>query len=116
MGFVEVKSDTSLFVFRRSTDMVYLLLYVDDIVLTASSTALLQQTISALKREFAMKDLVPFHHFWGSLYSIRPMDSSSLSTSSLLISLSTLGWWTAPTRDACGHAGQGLCHFWVSCC
>jgi hypothetical protein len=65
LGFVEAKSDTSLFVFRRGSDTVYLLLYVDDNVLTASSTALLQQTISALKREFAMKDLGPLHHFLG---------------------------------------------------
>jgi hypothetical protein len=42
-----------------------LLLYVDDIVLTASSTTLLQRTISTLKREFAMKDLGPLHHFLG---------------------------------------------------
>jgi hypothetical protein len=57
------KFDTSLFVFRRDTDTVYLLLYVDDIVLTASSTSLLLQTIFALKREFTMKDLGPLHHF-----------------------------------------------------
>jgi hypothetical protein len=49
MGFVEAKSDTSLFVFRRGTYTVYLLLYVDDIVLTASSATLLQQTISTFK-------------------------------------------------------------------
>jgi hypothetical protein len=65
LGFVEAKSDTSLFVFRHDTDMVYLLLYVDDIVLTASSAALLQQTISAIKQEFAMTDLRPLHHFLG---------------------------------------------------
>jgi hypothetical protein len=59
------KFDTSLFVFRRDTDTVYLLLYVDDIVLTASSTSLLLQTIFALKREFTMKDLGPLHHFLG---------------------------------------------------
>jgi hypothetical protein len=41
LGFIEAKSDTSLFIFRRDTDTVYLLLYVDDIVLTASSTSLL---------------------------------------------------------------------------
>ena len=41
LGFVEAKSDTSLFVYRRGTDTIYLLLYVDDIVLTASSSALL---------------------------------------------------------------------------
>jgi hypothetical protein len=35
-GFVEAKADTSLFVFRRGLDTTYLL-YVDDIVLMASS-------------------------------------------------------------------------------
>jgi hypothetical protein len=54
---------TSLFVFRCGIDTVYLLLYVDDIVLTTSSTSLLQHTISALKREFIMKYLGPLHHF-----------------------------------------------------
>jgi hypothetical protein len=63
--FVEAKSDTSLFVFRCSTYTLYLLLYVDDIVLTASSVTLLQQTIFALKQEFTMKDLGPLHYFWG---------------------------------------------------
>jgi hypothetical protein len=35
-------------------------------VLTAYSAALLQQTISVLKREFVMKDLGPLHHFLGA--------------------------------------------------
>jgi hypothetical protein len=48
MGFIEAKSDTSLFIFRRGTDTVYLLLYVDDIILTASSMELMRRTISAL--------------------------------------------------------------------
>jgi hypothetical protein len=56
-------SDTSLFVFRRGSDTVYLLLHVDDIILTASSTELLRRTISALQWEFAMKDLGPLYHF-----------------------------------------------------
>jgi hypothetical protein len=63
LGFVEVKSDTTLFVFYHGADTVYLLLYVDDVVLTASSTTLLKHTISALKREFIMMDLNPLHHF-----------------------------------------------------
>jgi hypothetical protein len=65
LGFVDAKSDTSLFVFCRGADTVYLLLYVDDIVLIASSIALLQHTIFALKQKFAMKDLDHLHHFWG---------------------------------------------------
>jgi hypothetical protein len=45
--------------------MVYLSLYIDDIVLTASSTTLLQKTISTLKQKFTMKDLGPLHYFLG---------------------------------------------------
>jgi hypothetical protein len=41
MGFLEAKSDTSLFIFQRGTNTVYLLLCVDDIVLIASSVVLL---------------------------------------------------------------------------
>jgi len=52
--------------------VAYLLLYVDDIVLTASSSALLQQTISALQQEFAMKDLGQLHHFLGLTVEQRP--------------------------------------------
>jgi hypothetical protein len=65
LGFVEVKSDTSLFVFRHGTYTIYLLLYVNDIILTASSVTLLQQTLSTLKQEFIIKDLRPLHHFLG---------------------------------------------------
>jgi hypothetical protein len=65
LDFVEAKSDTSLFIFLRGSETIYLLLYVDDIVLTASSTKLLQQNISALEREFSMKDLRQLHHFLG---------------------------------------------------
>jgi hypothetical protein len=40
MGFIEAKSDTLLFIFRRGSDTVYLLLYIDDIIRTASSMEL----------------------------------------------------------------------------
>jgi hypothetical protein len=65
LRFLEAKSDTSLFIFRRGSDMVYLLLYADDIILTASSTELLRRTISALQQKFAMKDIRLLHHFRG---------------------------------------------------
>jgi hypothetical protein len=65
LGFVEAKSDTALFIFWHGIDTIYLLLYIDDIVLTTSSAPLLQHTISALKWELTMKDLEPLHHFLG---------------------------------------------------
>jgi hypothetical protein len=51
--------------FHRGSDTAYLLLYVDDIVLTASSTDLLRRIIAALQQEFSMKDLGKLHHFLG---------------------------------------------------
>jgi hypothetical protein len=74
LGFFEAKSDTSLFIFRRDSDTVYLLLYVNDIILTASSTELLRHTIFALQREFVMKDLGPLHHFLDITVKCRPDD------------------------------------------
>jgi hypothetical protein len=47
----------SLFLLYRGPDTAYLLLYVDDIVLTAFSPGLLLRIISYLQQEFAMKDL-----------------------------------------------------------
>jgi hypothetical protein len=65
LGFVEAKSDTSLFIYYRGADVAFLLLYVDDIVLTASSPSFLHRIIAALRREFSMTDMGPLHHFLG---------------------------------------------------
>ncbi|KAL8129094.1 hypothetical protein V2J09_018249 [Rumex salicifolius] len=49
----------------------YLLVYVDDIILTASSSSLLRRIITALSAEFSMSDLGPLHHFLGVAVSPR---------------------------------------------
>ncbi|GJR50213.1 ribonuclease H-like domain-containing protein [Tanacetum coccineum] len=64
-GFYHSKTDSSLFIFHKGPDTAYLLLYVDDIILTASSTSLLQRIISSLHAEFAMTDLGPLNYFLG---------------------------------------------------
>ncbi|GJV64960.1 ribonuclease H-like domain-containing protein [Tanacetum coccineum] len=50
---------------RHGTDTAYLLLYVDDIILTSSSETLLQQIIASLHQEFSMIDLGPLNYFLG---------------------------------------------------
>jgi hypothetical protein len=65
IGFVDSKSDASLFTYHHTHGTAYLLLYVDDIILTASSTPLLRHIIATLASAFAMKDLGPLHHFLG---------------------------------------------------
>jgi hypothetical protein len=61
MGFTSTVSDSSLFVYKRRSNMAWLLLYVNDIVLTASSAKLLQDIIRRLHAEFSMKDLGLLH-------------------------------------------------------
>jgi hypothetical protein len=54
-----------------AASIAYLLLYIDDIVLTASSPKLLEHTTLALQQQFVMKDLGPLHHFLG--VSVEPL-------------------------------------------
>jgi hypothetical protein len=67
LGFVDAKFDTSLFIFRRNSDTVYLLLYVDDIMLITSSTALLLHTIST-QAEILHVGPQPSLPFFGGLH------------------------------------------------
>ena len=39
--FISFKADTSLFIFHQNTDIIFLLVYVDDIILTGSNDALI---------------------------------------------------------------------------
>ncbi|GJY22830.1 ribonuclease H-like domain-containing protein [Tanacetum coccineum] len=59
------KTDSSLFIFHKGPDTAYLLLYVDDIILTTFSTSLVQRIISLLHAEFAMTDLGSLNYFLG---------------------------------------------------
>ncbi|XP_060210283.1 uncharacterized mitochondrial protein AtMg00810-like [Lycium barbarum] len=65
IGFSHSKSDHSLFNYRRGSDIAYILLYVDDIILTASSDDLRKSIMALLSAEFAMKDLGPLSYFLG---------------------------------------------------
>uniref|UniRef100_A0A8R7TXD8 Reverse transcriptase Ty1/copia-type domain-containing protein n=1 Tax=Triticum urartu TaxID=4572 RepID=A0A8R7TXD8_TRIUA len=65
LGFQGSKEDSSLFSLHRSTDTTYLLIYVDDIILTAITPAFLQSIIASLHREFSMTNMGSLHHFLG---------------------------------------------------
>ncbi|CAH9104714.1 unnamed protein product [Cuscuta epithymum] len=65
IGFSHAKSDHSLFIYQQGSDMAYILLYVDDIILTASSNQLRKHFLTLLGSEFAMKDLGPLSYFLG---------------------------------------------------
>ncbi|GJW51464.1 ribonuclease H-like domain-containing protein [Tanacetum coccineum] len=58
-GFVDARFP------NHGSQVAYLLLYVDDIILTASSIALLQHLIDSLHREFDITDLGALNYFLG---------------------------------------------------
>ncbi|GAA0166136.1 transmembrane signal receptor [Lithospermum erythrorhizon] len=65
IGFVESRSDHSLFIYKQCRDTTFLLLYVDDIILTTSSEQLRRSLVSLVNAEFAMKDLGRLSYFLG---------------------------------------------------
>nr|GEV09884.1 ribonuclease H-like domain-containing protein [Tanacetum cinerariifolium] len=65
VGFTSSRCDSSLFIYQHGTEVAYLFIYVDDIVLTTLSTALLQRIISSLHKEFDMTDLGALNYFLG---------------------------------------------------
>ncbi|KAE8810071.1 hypothetical protein D1007_13278 [Hordeum vulgare] len=65
LGFQASKADSSLFFIHSRQGTAYLLLYVDDIILTATTPTFLRSIIASLHREFAMTDLGSLQHFLG---------------------------------------------------
>lgn len=65
LGFVRSNSDHSLFVYSKGHEQAFILLYVDDILLTASSLVLRQTIATLLKTEFEMFDESPLSYFLG---------------------------------------------------
>lgn len=65
LGFCQSRTDSSLFVFNNGKQLVYILLYVDDIILTGSTLSLVDITIKALSSVFDISDLGRLHHFLG---------------------------------------------------
>lgn len=57
LGFHQSRSDSSLFHYHQGTSVIYLLLYVDDIILTGNDFGLLRRFILRVGSEFKLKDL-----------------------------------------------------------
>jgi histone deacetylase 1/2 len=65
LGFTPSTADTSLFILRGHTITVYLLVYVDDIIMVISSTTAADRLVTKLGSSFALKDLGRLHYFLG---------------------------------------------------
>ncbi|GJS66208.1 ribonuclease H-like domain-containing protein [Tanacetum coccineum] len=94
--FVSNTFDNSLFTYHRGYDTIFLLLYVDDIILIASSASLVHRVISRLSIDFSMTDLGELSYFVGI--------ASSRSSSGLFLSQSSFA------RDILARACMSTCN------
>ena len=65
MGLSQSKADASLFYKINNSEVIYLLIYVDDILIIGSNPSSIQQVIDQLDTHFSLKDLGEVKHFLG---------------------------------------------------
>jgi hypothetical protein len=63
--FAASKTDTSLFYFNKGGITMFLLVYVDDIIVASLTEKATSALLRDLKDEFALKDLGELHYFLG---------------------------------------------------
>jgi hypothetical protein len=65
LGFRASNADPSLFIYSDGHDLIYLLVYVDDLLLTGNNSTLLRHLITLLNSEFKIRDLGFVRYFLG---------------------------------------------------
>jgi histone deacetylase 1/2 len=65
LGFISSKGDTSLFFYRKGNITIFVLVYVDDIILASSSQEATTAFLRDLERDFSLKDLGDLNYFFG---------------------------------------------------
>jgi len=58
-------ADSSLFVYHSHQTIIYLLVYVDDIIITSNSSSQVSHLVIALRKVFELKDLGALSYFLG---------------------------------------------------
>jgi hypothetical protein len=86
LGFKPTATDTSLFILQCSDVTIFLLVYVDDIIILSPSASVVPRLIAQLGSTFSAKDLGVLHYFLG----IEVSSPSNLSCVSASMHLSFL--------------------------
>jgi hypothetical protein len=78
LGFILSKLDISLFIYVKRAITIYVLVFVDDIIVTSSSLIAIDALLADLRSEFALKDLGDLHYFL--VIEVKPMADGVLLT------------------------------------
>ncbi|XP_071740612.1 uncharacterized mitochondrial protein AtMg00810-like [Rutidosis leptorrhynchoides] len=65
LDFTSSKTDSSLFIYSRDGNVMYILVYVDDIIVTGNNPDVIERLVRQLGSTFALKDIGPLNYFLG---------------------------------------------------
>uniref|UniRef100_A0A2N9GH75 Reverse transcriptase Ty1/copia-type domain-containing protein n=1 Tax=Fagus sylvatica TaxID=28930 RepID=A0A2N9GH75_FAGSY len=65
LGFHGSLSDSSLFIYKSKSFTMFILIYVDDIIITCSNPTEIDELLLLLQSDFAVKNLGKLHYFLG---------------------------------------------------
>ena len=65
LGFKPSKANTSLFFYNKENISIFVLIYVDDIIVASSVPSATAALLKDLTKDFALKDLGELHFFLG---------------------------------------------------
>ncbi|XP_020682782.2 uncharacterized protein LOC110099833 [Dendrobium catenatum] len=71
-GFHTSSADPSLLMFQHNSDQIYILIYVDDILITGNSPNAIDKLLAALQNQFSIQNLGRLHHFLGLTVTYTP--------------------------------------------
>lgn len=75
LGFNATKSDNSFYIRKQRGNSIYILVYVDDILITGDNHQEIETVVGCLDKQFAIKDLGETNYFLG-IHIQRNADSS----------------------------------------
>lgn len=65
LGFQNSKSNIFLFIFKKDKVVIYLIVYVDNILVIGNDESQIKHIIAVLSKEFALKSLRSMNYFQG---------------------------------------------------
>jgi hypothetical protein len=63
IGFISSQADHSLYIYHQGSTLIYLLIYVDDIILAGADMQAINHVITLLQNKFAVKDIYDLTFF-----------------------------------------------------
>jgi histone deacetylase 1/2 len=65
IGLIGSQADHSLYIYHQGSTLIYLLIYVDDIILAGADMQSINRAITLLQNKFAVKDIGDLTFFLG---------------------------------------------------